>query len=269
MLKTQSIAIILAFIVTFSNAQLKNFTLKDNDKNYSLSLTASKITENAGTVQVKKRKTVNSYFGAGYSFMIFTSKYMSEAFPVLDTRNGSFLTNINLFFGFAVAKAVTLEIEPTILFTSNERVVDYALTKPYNNTYNYAHTVTNNLLAFPIAFNARFFPFFKLTSFARLFFIGGGVGAAWIREENDVFYNNNPVGYLYYSDFYATQNTNQWQPLFRAMTGFTGSGGQFGFGGELRYNFIPLTQDKSLPFATRFASNANSVDITLRFYFSL
>ena len=48
--------------------------------------------------QLKTRKTVTSYFGAGYSFMIFTNSYMSDAFPVLDTRNGSFLTNINLFF---------------------------------------------------------------------------------------------------------------------------------------------------------------------------
>ncbi|HEY3250616.1 MAG TPA: hypothetical protein VGK25_05805 [Ignavibacteria bacterium] len=265
-MKKTLLSIVLLFcFASFTSAQLNDLKLKNSSKSSFLNLSSL---EKNNTFQVKKRKTVNSYFGAGYSFMIFTSKYMQDAFPVLDTRTGSFLTNINLFFGFAVARAVTLEIEPTILFTSNEKTIDYALSQTHNG-YNYAHAVTNNLLAFPIVFNARFFPFFKLASFARLFFIGGGVGAVWMREENDVFYNNNATFFNYFTDPYSTQSTNQWQPIFRAMTGFTGSGGQFGFGGELRYNFIPLTQDKSLPFATRFASNANSVDITLRFYFSL
>jgi hypothetical protein len=198
---------------------------------------------------------------------------MSDAYPVLDTRNGSFLTNINLFYGFAVAKAVAMEIEPTILFTNNDRIVDYHLGTPFMNqgdSLNYAHTTSNNLLAFPIVVNVKFFPFFSLTNFSRLFFIGGGIGAVWIREENDAFFNNNPTGFEYnVGELFATASTDQWQILFRAITGFTGTGGQFGFGGELRYNFIPLTEDLRLPFATRFAKNANSLDITLRFYFSL
>jgi len=223
--------------------------------------------------QLKTRKTVSSYFGAGYSFMIFTNSFMSNAFPVLDTRNGNFLTNINLFFGFSIAKAVTLEISPSILFTSNNRQVDYNLSTPkvINGTsYNYAHTSTNGIIALPIALNVRFFPLFKQKSFARLFFIGGGVGAAWIREENDVSYNNSPNTFYYYGD--PGQNgiaTSQWAPIFKVISGFTGTGGQFGFGGELTYNIIPLKQDTSQPFATRFAKDMNSVDITLRFYFSL
>ncbi len=223
--------------------------------------------------QLKKRKTVTSFFGAGYSLMIFTNKYMSAAFPVLDTRNGSFLTNINLFFGFAIAKAVTLEIEPTILFTSNNKQIDYALSQPFvlnGVSYNYAHTYTNGIIALPLALNVRFFPMFKQKGFARLFFIGGGVGAAWIREENDVYYNNSPNTYGFQNDqFRSGISTSQWAPLFKAMVGFTGSGGQFGFGGELRYNIIPLKQDMTQPFATRFAKDFNSVDITVRFYFSL
>ena len=228
------------------------------------------------TFQLKKRKTVNSYFGAGYSFIIFTNKYMSEAFPILDTRSGSFLTNINLFFGFAIAKAVTLEIEPSIMFTSNTKQVDYQLSKPFvsttNGNLNYAHTYTNGLIALPLALNVRFFPFFKLKSYARLFFIGGGVGAAWIREENDIVYNNSPNTYTIYgtgNEYRSGITTSQWAPLFKVMAGITGTGGQFGFGGELRYNIVPLKQDMTQPFATRFAKDFNSVDITLRFYFSL
>ncbi len=222
--------------------------------------------------QLKKRKTVTSYFGAGYSFMIFTNKYMSTAFPVLDTRNGTFLTNINLFFGFAIAKAVTLEFEPTILFTSNNKQADYQLSPKYtsgSSTYEYAHTSTNGIIALPLALNVRFFPLFKQKGFARLFFIGGGVGAAWIKEENDVFYNNSVSTYSAYDKSIVGISTSQWAPLFKAIAGFTGTGGQFGFGGELRYNIIPLKQDTSQPFATRFAKDFNSVDITLRFYFSL
>lgn len=267
----QILSMVLVFVLLTGNALSQGLPeLKLTDNKSSLSgFTQTKPETNSlyeKTVQLKKRKTVTSYFGAGYSFMIFTNGYMSSAFPVFDTRNGSFLTNINLFFGFAIAKAVTLEIEPTILFTSNNKVVDYKLSQPYLLN-SYGHTTTNSLLAFPLALNVRFFPFFKLKSFARLFFIGGGAGVAWIREENDIFYNSQPVGGFGYLP--TTQSTSQWAPVFKPMIGFTGTGGQFGFGGEVRYNIIPLKQDMTQPFATRFATNFNSVDITLRFYFSL
>lgn len=267
MLKTLlSIIIIFCFVLTGLSQETK-FTLKDKAPGLYEKTSLLKNSENFTAPQIKKRKTVNSYFGAGYSFMIFTGSYMSDAFPVLDTRSGTFLTNINLFFGFAIAQAVTLEIEPTILFTSNNKIIDYQLTEPYNG-YMYAHTVTNSLLAFPIMVNARFFPMYKLKTFARLFFIGGGAGAIWIKEENDIYSNSNPVGYSY-GDRFSSASSSQWQPMFRAMAGFTGSGGAFGMGGEVRYNIIPLTQKTTVPFATRFSSNANSVDLTLRFYFSL
>lgn len=226
--------------------------------------------------QLKKRKTVSSYFGAGYSFMIFTNSYMSSAFPILDTRNGTFLTNINLFFGFSIAQAVTLEFSPTILFTSNNKQVDYKFSQPYNTgsgSFDYGHTYTNGIIALPIALNVRFFPLYKQKTFARLFFIGGGAGAVWVREENDVYLNNNPTSIITngvnQQDYISGISTSQWAPYFRVISGFTGTGGQFGFGGELSYNFIPLKQDQTKPFATRFAKDMNSVDITLRFYFSL
>lgn len=272
---------LLFAVITGSLLSQQTPVLKlSNDKNSIKELT----TENKPSLyegysknyQLKTRKTVTSYFGAGYSFMIFTNKYMSEAFPVLDTRNGSFLTNINLFFGFAIAKAVTLEFSPSILFTSNNRQVNYSFSSPYNsgsgNSYNYGHTYTNGIIALPLVLNVRFFPMFKQKSFARLFFIGGGVGAAWIREENDVYFNNNPTSIITNTgsqEYISGISTSQWAPVFKAMAGFTGTGGQFGFGGELSYNIIPLKQDMTVPFATRFAKDFNSVDITLRFYFSL
>lgn len=254
---------------------LPGLKLKDNSSSTNLSTISGSDKSLSGksffkeTFQLKKRKTVSSYFGAGYSFMIFTNSFMSAAFPVLDTRNGSFLTNINLFFGFSIAQAVTLEVEPTILFTSNNKQVNYKLSTPYQGVYNYAHTYTNGIIALPLALNVRFFPFFKLKSYARLAFIGGGVGAAWIREENDVYYNNNPTAYYYGDQYQSGITTSQWAPVFKVMAGVTGTGGQFGFGGEVRYNIIPLKQDTSQPFATRFAKDFNSVDLTLRFYFSL
>lgn len=271
---------VLLFTISLQAQNTSGFKLKENK--FSLNgLTSAGETEKydlksnfSKNYQLKTRKTVSSYFGAGYSFMIFTNKYMSTAFPILDTRNGTFLTNINLFFGFSIAKAVTLEFSPTILFTSNNKQVDYDLNttpKIINGiSYRYAHTSTNGIIALPLAINVRFFPMFKQKSFARLFFIGGGAGAVWVREENDVTFNNSPNTFYYYSE--PGQNgitTSQWAPLFRIISGFTGTGGQFGFGGELSYNFIPLKQDTSQPFATRFAKDMNSVDITLRFYFSL
>jgi hypothetical protein len=221
--------------------------------------------------QFKKRKTVTSYFGAGYSFVIFTAGDMNTAYPVLDSRSGDFLSEINLYFGFAIAKAVTLEFEPSILFTNNNRSLTIILNKPKtigSVTYHFVLPQTLSMLAFPLVANVRFFPFFKLTNFARLFFIGGGVGAIWMREEYDNIYSETSYYYYTGSNYYITESTSQWQPLLRIMTGFTGTGGQFGFGGELRYNFVPLKQSDE-PFVTRIAPNFNSVDLTLRFYFSL
>lgn len=249
---------------------LNSLTSAGETEKYNLKSNFSK------NYQLKTRKTVSSYFGAGYSFMIFTNSYMSSAFPILDTRNGTFLTNINLFFGFAIAKAVTLEFSPTILFTSNNKQVDYKFSQPYSTgsgSFDYGHTYTNGIIAIPLALNVRFFPLYKQKSFARLFFIGGGAGAVWVREENDVYLNDNPTSIITngvnQQDYISGISTSQWAPYFRVISGFTGTGGQFGFGGELSYNFIPLKQDQTKPFATRFAKDMNSVDITLRFYFSL
>lgn len=216
-----------------------------------------------------KRKTVTSYYGAGYSFVIFTSAPMNEAYPVFDTRKGDFLSEINVYFGFAIAKAVTFEIEPSILFTNTDRNIEYYRDPPQiigGQSFNYVTTYHLGLLSFMPTVNVRFFPFYTQAGFARLIFLGGGAGAAWIREEYDYYggqlniYNS---GYALY-----TASTSQWAPILRLMIGATGSGGQFGFGGEIRYNIIPLKQNNEA-FQTRIAPNFNSVDLTLRFYFSL
>jgi hypothetical protein len=215
------------------------------------------------------------YFGAGYSFVIFTNNIMNTGYPVLDTRSGDFLSEINLYFGFAIAKAVTLEIEPSILFTRNNRSNILNLTTPVNyggNNYYYDFPSTQGMLAFPIAINARFFPLFKLPGFLRLFFVGAGAGVVWIHEDYDHIFTTQP----YYSGYfdpnnpsvYPSTSTSQWAPLFRIMTGFTGSGGAFGFGGELRFNIVPLKNNGD-PFRTRIAKNFNSVDLVARFYFSM
>jgi hypothetical protein len=214
---------------------------------------------------------VNAYVGAGYSFVIFTSSDMNSAYPVFDTRKGDFLSEINLYFGFAVSQAVTFEFEPSILFTNSEKQHPFDFGEEginkKNNNYRYVFATALGLLSFPLALNVRFFPLYRQTnSFVRLFFVGGGIGGAWIREEYDNYYSNDPSGF--FAEYFETESTSQWQPLFRIMTGFTGTGGQFGFGGELRYNIIPLSQERQ-PFVTRIAENFNSVDLTLRFYFSL
>ncbi len=220
--------------------------------------------------QLKTRKTVTSYFGAGYSFIIFTASHMNKAYPVLNFSSGDFLSEINVFYGFSIAKAFTLEFEPSILFTRNNRAIHIELKEPMTiggGSYTWAHPTSLSMLAFPLAVNFRFFPLYRLKTFGRLFFIGGGAGVVWIREEYDNYYNNNP-SFLYINDVYRNDATSQWQPLLRIMAGFTGSGGAFGFGGEVRYNLVPLTQSNE-PLITRYSPNFNSVDLTLRFYFGL
>lgn len=220
--------------------------------------------------QLKKRKTVTSYFGAGYSFIIYTAEFMNKAYPVLNFSSGDFLSEINIFYGFSIAKAFTLEFEPSILFTRNNRAIHIELKEPLiiqGTSYTWAHPVTLSMLAFPLAVNVRFFPLFRQTGFGRLFFVGAGAGGIWVREEYDNYYNNNP-SIIYLNDAYRNDATSQWQPLLRVMAGFTGAGGAFGFGGELRYNIIPLTQSNE-PLVTRYAPNFNSIDLTLRFYFGL
>jgi len=224
-------------------------------------------------VQLKKRKAVNTYFGAGYSFIIFTNSQLNELYPLLDTRNGTFLTDINLFFGFAIAQAVALEFEPSFLFTSSSKVIRTFTGIGHNNvaTDTVAYSSNIGMFAIPITANVRFFPFFKLTSYARLFFIGVGGGMAWIKEDYDNYYTHDPNLNTggYYGLGGISESTSQWAPVIRGMMGFTGTGGQFGFGGEIRYNIIPLKEELHSPFRTRIATNFNSVDINLRFYFSL
>ncbi len=250
----------------------------DNTNEISFSNNSyQKHTQNLNTLlaQVKSRKTVSYYVGAGYSFIFFTNSIMNTGYPVVDVQSGDVVSDISIFFGFAIAKALTLEIEPSYLWTHNYRAVRLDLTAPvyYNGeAYYYDFPSTQSMLAFPLAVNLRFFPFFKLTSFSRLFFVGGGTGMIYISEDYIHQFTLKP----YFSGYYDPNNipvinetsTSQWTPLFRIMTGFTGTGGALGFGGEVRYNFVPLKTNVE-PFRTRVAKNYNSFDISLRFYYSL
>lgn len=235
-----------------------------------------KITNQDNLLQPKKTKKLNAYFGAGYSFVIFTDGLLSSPYPVIDTRSGNFLSEINIFFGFSIAKAVTIEAEPSFLFTNSSKTLRTTLSKPHSTTDDTLVYSSNiGMFAIPLAVNVRFFPFFKQEkSFIRMFFIGGGAGMIWVKEDYDNFYTYDPnwggiYNYGYGGYIGPTESTSQWAPLFRVMLGFTGAGGQFGGGGELRYNFVPLKSVKDSPFVTRQAKNMNSVDLALRFYFSL
>lgn len=283
------IAMVIAGGSTIVAQQLPGLRLKENrfavtqfagetsiiDKSiYESKSILDKNAETKEPFQLKKRKTVNSYFGAGYSLIIFTNRQINEIYPILDTRNGTFLTNISLFFGFAIAQAVSLEFEPAVLFANSSKVIktNTGVTH-FTNNDTIAYSSNISLFSIPLALNVRFFPFYKLKSYARLFFLGAGGGIMFIKEDYDNFYSPNPneqVSGGYYSSYGGpSETTSQWAPIFRAMLGVTGTGGQFGFGGEVRYNIIPLKQEAHSPFRTRQAKNFNSVDITLRFYFSL
>lgn len=241
-----------------------------NEKDYS-DLRNSQKNFYDETFQLKKRKTVNSYFGAGYSFIIFTDGDLSNIYPVLDTRSGAFLTNISLFFGFALSQVVAMEFEPAIMFASSSKnIVTNTGVPHFESADTMAYSSNMGLFSLPLSVNVRFFPMYKMKSFARLFFLGGGIGYQWIKEDYDVTYSrdpNLPPGYYGFGG--RSETTSQWAPVFRVITGFTGTGGQFGFGGEVRYNIVPLKEEKGSPFMTRVAKNFNSVDIALRFYFSM
>jgi hypothetical protein len=268
-------ALIILFVTCTVSAQYKNEPkLKENESIYSKSYSSLNKSTFGVLAQLPKKSTVTSYVGAGYSFVIFTSNVMNTGYPVFDTRSGDFLSEINLYYGFAIAKALTLEFEPSILFTRNNREIQINLNTPKYvglDTFYYNFPSALSMIAFPLAINARFFPFFATKGFGRLFFIGAGGGVIWIREEYDNNYTKTPIPYYYgygYGSYPITESTSQWAPLFRLMTGFTGTGGQFGFGGEIRYNFVPLKKSDEA-FLTRIAPNFNSVDLSLRFYFSL
>ena len=266
-------ALIILFVTCSISAQYKSeLRLKENESIYSINYNSLHKSTFGALAQLKKRSVVTSYVGAGYSFVIFTASEMNTGYPVFDTRSGDFLSEINLYYGFAIAKALTLEFEPSILFTRNNRAIQINLNKPKYvgiDTFYYNFPSQLSMIAFPLAINARFFPFFATKGFGRLFFVGAGGGVIWIREEYDNNYTKTPTPYYYgLGSYYITESTSQWAPLFRLMTGFTGTGGQFGFGGELRYNLVPLKKSDE-PFITRIAPNFNSVDLSLRFYFSL
>lgn len=267
-----TILIISAFISSSYSQFTSDWKLKDNKDR--LQMLSGKIEKNnniTNPVQIKTRKAMHMYFGAGYSFVIFTNGVMNTGYPLLDTRSGDFLSEVNLYIGIAIASALTLELEPSLLFTRNSRTDRLDLTTPvyYQGSYfNFDFPTYQGLTAFPIALNARFFPFFQQKSFIRLFFVGVGGGVVYIHENYDHNFTNDSL--LYTGSYYYVpdQSTAQWAPLIRIMTGFTGTGGTFGYGGEVRFNIVPLKNNGD-PFRTRIAKNFNSVDIALRFYFSL
>jgi hypothetical protein len=271
------ISFIISGLSSAQNLNLKSINSGYNKIDFKPSLSGLNKHESKNSkedifdYQLKKRSTSTMYFGAGYSFIIFTEKNMSSAYPVLNVSKGEFLSEINVFFGYSIAKALTMEIEPSILFSSSERYLIFNMIPPVtlNGTnFSYVFPQRLNLMAFPIIANIRFFPMFKQKSFARLFFIGGGIGYSYIWEEYDNIYSNDAL--LNYNTYYfrLTESTSQWQPVFRGMLGFTGAGGQFGFGGEVRFNYVPL-ETSNQPFTTRISKNFTSVDLSLRFYFSL
>ncbi len=258
-MKTFLIISFLSLNVLFSQSLPE---LKLNDETSSRSYSELK--------QLKKRQTVTKYAGIGYSLVFFMDENLRDAYPLLDTRSGNFLTNINLFFGISVAKALTVEFEPSLMFVSSSRLITFTLRKPVNingTDYTYSNTGNLNMVAIPIAINLRFFPFFKNSkSFSRLFFLGTGGGAIWIREEYDNYYSTAPG--LFFNSPVRIESTSQWAPIIRAAIGFTGTGGAFGFGGEVRFNYVPLKQTDE-PFATRFGKAFNSIDLCIRAYFGL
>jgi len=268
--------ICLFFISSVFAQSISDLKLKDGSDRISNYTFNNNINNNSVSIkdQIPKRKTVGIYFGAGYSFVIFLNNTMNTGYPVLDTRSGDFLSEINLFFGLSIAKAVTLEFEPSILFTRNNRNDIINLTTPYNLygiNYNYDFPSSQSMLAFPLVVNARFFPLYKSKGFMRLFFVGAGAGAVWIREEYDHLFSTQPNLNYYGNDTLSppiTSSTSQWEPVIRIMTGFTGTGGMFGYGGELRFNYIPLKSNND-PFRTRMSKNFNSIDLAIRIYFSL
>jgi len=267
-----TIFIIAVFISSSYSQFSSDWKLKDNkDRFQMLSAKIEKNNNITNPVQIKTRKAMHMYFGAGYSFVIFTNGVMNTGYPLLDTRSGDFLSEVNLYFGIAIASALTLEIEPSLLFTRNTRTDRLDLTNPVSyqgSTLNYDFPSYQGLTAIPIVLNARFFPFFTQKSFIRLFFIGAGAGIVYIHENYDHNFTNDTL--LNYQNYYYVpdQSTAQWAPIFRIMTGFTGTGGAFGYGGEVRFNIVPVKNNGD-PFRTRIAKNFNSVDIALRFYFSL
>ena len=268
-----TIFIISAFAGSSFSQFSGDWKLKDNkDRMEILSNQIAKENMSTNPVQIKTRKAMHMYFGAGYSFVIFTNGVMNTGYPLLDTRSGDFLSEVNLYFGIAIASALTLELEPSLLFTRNTRTDRLDLTNPVSfqgTNYNFDFPNYHGLTDIPIVLNARFFPFFTQKSFIRLFFIGAGAGVVYIHENYDHNFTNDSVAYAtQYPVYVPDQSTAQWAPIFRIMTGFTGTGGAFGYGGEVRFNIVPLKNNGD-PFRTRIAKNFNSVDIALRFYFSL
>jgi hypothetical protein len=99
-LSAKILIMILFFAITLSadsqelpGLKLKNKTGFNENKYNGIETDAVKLNDiklTNETFQLKKRKTVNSYFGAGYSFVIFTNSQLNEIYPILDTRNGGF-----------------------------------------------------------------------------------------------------------------------------------------------------------------------------------
>jgi len=223
-----------------------------------------------------KPKKSKFYFGADWSVIFFTDKYVNNAYPAFDIISDNFVGDLGIFLGVRFTNFLSVELESSYMFSQNSRNVSIGLNPPVifsgNDTaFTYAHPSQMTLFSFPLLLNVKLLPFHRSKGFMKRVFIGGGAGFMYIHETyDDVVYSMdmNQVNAQSGLPVITNMTNNQWTPVFRLSVGFTGIKKPIDLGIELRYNFIALKKSSD-PFITRTAQNFNNINLAGRLYFNL
>ena len=218
--------------------------------------------------QISERSSGYSYVGLGYSLVAFTDGVVSDIYPFLNFRNGSFMTDLNLFYGYRINDDIAIELSPSMIFTTGYDLPGYNYEE--NGVTKYHIPQDARLFMAPLNINLKYFPFSSSErgDAIKSAYLTIGGGGTYIREEYTNFiYSGNPVNPQGTYEDTKTYTESAWAPDIVFGAGIL-STGVFGYGVEVNYRMVFTSRDNSTPLALSRANNFNSINFTIKGTFS-
>jgi hypothetical protein len=199
----------------------------------------------------------------GYSLVIFTNPDVTNIYPVFDIRNGRFISEFNVFYGFQINKTIAIEINPAIVYASTSEAKGYYYNTPEKNRYWYIPQ-SASLFELPINARIKYFPFGNSKNFTEGLYLGLSAGPVYIKEQYDNYiYTDSSTLSLFKI---STDNNDLWNWNVSFSIGIS-SMQKFGYGFEISYRMIPLSVNRKTPLISSNASNFNSFNLSLKALF--
>ncbi|MDQ3019237.1 MAG: hypothetical protein M3R36_01505 [Bacteroidota bacterium] len=223
------------------------------------------LISNISFSQIKQRSSsITHYLGIGYKFVFLTNQAARDAYPFFQLSNGDFMKEIDGFLGVNINEKYAIELAPSYLFTNSLNSDGYYFNNSSGNRF-YAPT-QSRLFAVPLSLKFKFFPFAKnyASSISKLYFMAGG-GGMYINEEiaAQIYLDESEVTFLGARTF----ENSFWTGNYEFAVGIS-SFSKIGYGFELSYRLVPITNQSNIPVITSVAKNFNSINFTANIVFT-